>query len=71
MDLKPKRKFVSPSHKSTDLQKGVKEGHFKCTKCLKVKTHAEGYRKNYYWCRECHREYTRKRPKKVSYNQLW
>ena len=71
MKFEPRRKFVSPSQKSIDLQKDVKEGHFKCTRCLKLKTNAEGYRKNYYWGRECHKSYTKKRPKKVSYNELW
>lgn len=71
MSLPKSRKFVSPRHKSINLQKGVKEGHFKCTRCLKEKPDKEGYRKNYYWCRECHKEYARNRPKKVSYNELW
>lgn len=73
MDIKPTRKFVPPKklQKSLDLQKGVKDGYVKCSKCLKTKKQEEYSRKNWYWCKPCHNEYSRKRPKKVSYNQLW
>ena len=69
--MKYRRKFVSPQQKSIDLQKGVKEGFTKCSKCLKVKKETEFARKNWYWCKKCHNAYSKTRPKKVSYNQLW
>mgnify|MGYP003141846896 CR=1 FL=1 len=69
--MKYRRKFVSPNQKSIDLQKGLKDGEVKCTKCLKVKKQKEFTKKNYYWCRVCHNAYSRSRPKKVSYNELW
>ena len=66
-----KRKFVSPNQKSTDLQKEAKKGFFVCTKCNVEKPKEETVRKNYYWCKECHRAYSRNRPKRVGYNKLW
>ena len=69
--MKYRRKFVSPSQKSIDLQKGVKEGYCKCTKCLKEKQQKDFTRNNYYWCRICHNSYSKTRPRKVSYNELW
>ena len=71
MSLPKSRKYVSPNQKSIDLQKGIKKQNFKCTKCFKEKPKSEGYRKNWYWCKDCHRKYTSKRPKKMSYNELW
>ena len=71
MSLPKSRKFVCPNQKSIDLQKGLKVGYAKCTKCLKVKKEKAFARKNWYWCRVCHNKYTRSRPKRVSYNELW
>ena len=71
MKYKPRRKFVAPCQKSIDLQKGTKDGYSKCSKCLKEKPQKDFARKGWYWCKKCHNDYARKRPKKVSYNELW
>jgi transposase-like protein len=65
------RKYVCPNQDSIDKQKDCKEGYSFCTKCETEKPSKEFARKNWYWCKKCHREYTRKRPQRVSYNQLW
>lgn len=65
------RKYVSPNQKSIDAQKGLDKDTFRCTQCDEIKPKTEGYRNNWYWCKPCFSKYQKKRPKKVSYNQLW
>ena len=71
MSLPKNKNFVCPNQKSIDLQKDAKEGYSVCTKCLKEKKQKEFARKNWYLCKKCHSAYSKKRAKKVSYNQLW
>lgn len=69
--MKYNRKFVCPNQKSQAAQKGVPKDKFRCTQCDKIKPKTEGYRNNWYWCKACFSKYQKKRPKKVSYNDLW